>query len=199
MMTRSIIRVGDGRGFLVWSRRWEEPIVLTAAHCLPRLPPPMPMSYTAERTYERLLGGLDVAAEVSAECLFVDPVADVAVLCAPDSQALSEERERFETFVSSRTCLPIAHAALPSAVSMLSLQNAWIRCQAPANVPGARSISIAGPDEATAPGTSGSPILDVRGHAIALVSCGEVANPLLAECLPAWLLRDVLQEAEAVQ
>jgi len=40
-----VLQVGDGRGFHVGD------FVLTAAHCLPRLPPPMTMTCIEDRTY----------------------------------------------------------------------------------------------------------------------------------------------------
>ena len=53
-LEQAVIKVGDGRGFVVERRR--QRFVLTAAHCLPFLPPAHPMSYTEERTYAALLG-----------------------------------------------------------------------------------------------------------------------------------------------
>lgn len=39
-LAQAVIRVGDGRGFMV--ERQRQRFVLTAAHCLPRLPPAHP-------------------------------------------------------------------------------------------------------------------------------------------------------------
>src|SRR4029450_8827952 len=82
----AIIKVGEGRGFLVGQSQWVYRVV-TAAHCLPHLPPAHPASFTGERTYANLLGPLEGPRTVSAECVFVDPVSDIAVLSEPDSQA----------------------------------------------------------------------------------------------------------------
>jgi hypothetical protein len=49
----AVLTVGKGRGFVIKSRG--EHVVVTAAHCLPRLPPCHGMSYTKERTYSKLL------------------------------------------------------------------------------------------------------------------------------------------------
>jgi hypothetical protein len=89
-LTGAVIRVGDGRGFVV--ERARQRLVLTAAHCLPHLPPANPMSHTEERTYEALLGPLGAEPTVWAECLFADPVADIAILDGPDNQALFDAR-----------------------------------------------------------------------------------------------------------
>src|SRR5215469_11793418 len=108
MSTRNaIIRVGTGRGFVIEheARRY----VITASHCLTRplevrrsvddenehavLPPPMPAMYESERTYPDLLGSLDGECNVWAECLFVDPVADLAVLGQPDNEVFSDQAD----------------------------------------------------------------------------------------------------------
>jgi quinol monooxygenase YgiN len=55
-------------------------VVVTAAHCLPKLPPAHAAAYWQERPYANLLGRLDCGkTKVYAECLFADPVADIAV------------------------------------------------------------------------------------------------------------------------
>ena len=43
----------------------------------------MTFSHTEERTYQRLLGELSGEPTVWAECLFADPISDVAVLGPP--------------------------------------------------------------------------------------------------------------------
>ena len=47
------------------------------------------------RTYANLLGHLGESPTVWAECLFVDPVADIAVVGKPDSQSLYAENEAY--------------------------------------------------------------------------------------------------------
>jgi hypothetical protein len=79
----AVITVGEGgRGFIVQGDRH---YVITAAHCLPEQPPPHSDSYLEERTY-KLLARLGAEPDVFAECLFADPVADIAVLGPPDDQ-----------------------------------------------------------------------------------------------------------------
>jgi hypothetical protein len=78
-----VITVGPGgRGFIVEATAWIFPeyFVITAAHCLPQLPPPHGFSDLQDRTYENLLAPLGGTPSVWCECLFVDPVADIAVL-----------------------------------------------------------------------------------------------------------------------
>jgi hypothetical protein len=95
--TRAVLRVGGGRGFVVdgeWTR-----LVITAAHCLPQMPPAHGASYTEERTYSDLLGPLGAETTVWAECLFADPVADIAVLGEPDSQELYEQARAYNSLL----------------------------------------------------------------------------------------------------
>ena len=53
---RAVLRVREGRGFVVASKL--QRLVITAGHCLPRVPPCYTGSYDTDRTYERLLGPL---------------------------------------------------------------------------------------------------------------------------------------------
>jgi hypothetical protein len=81
------VRVGDGHGFVV-EGQYDRRFVLTAAHCLPHLPPPAGLLDLEETTYRALLGPFkasDAACTVWAECLFADPFADIAVLGEPDT------------------------------------------------------------------------------------------------------------------
>jgi hypothetical protein len=55
---RAVVRVGEGgRGFVV-EGRGNEWYVVTAAHCLPRMPQPYGFSRLEELTYRRLLAPL---------------------------------------------------------------------------------------------------------------------------------------------
>jgi hypothetical protein len=54
---QAVITVGDGRGFVV-EGDLERRYVITAAHCLPELPPAHGASKLEERTYQKLLGPL---------------------------------------------------------------------------------------------------------------------------------------------
>ena len=98
--TSAVVTVGNGRGFVVsWGHNR---LVVTAAHCLPRLPPPHGASYLEEWTYEKLLSPLGDKPAVWAECLFADPIADVSVLGSPDNQELFEEAQAYEHWSNLR-------------------------------------------------------------------------------------------------
>lgn len=202
--TDAVVRVGKGgRGFIIEAdqRRY----VITAAHCLRRLPPAHPASYTEERTYRRLLAPLGRRPTVWTECVFADPVADIAVLAEPDGQELFNQNEAYAaltdpvtpfavgamTFIQGQGQLPNgAMIALPpraeASGQMLSLDRRWFACEVKS---GGRAAAIEKPEVPIESGMSGSPILGPDGRAIAVVSTGGYSNPLLAEVLPRWLLR----------
>jgi hypothetical protein len=92
---RFVVQVSDGRGFVV---EGDERDIVTASHCLPRLP--TPPSDTSERTYRTLLGPLGRKRTVWAECLFADPVGDIAVLGSPDDQERSKEAKAYQELVN---------------------------------------------------------------------------------------------------
>jgi hypothetical protein len=101
----AVVKVGAGRGFVVGDR---ERFVITAGHCLPELPPYHPASDTAERTYRALLGPVDGKPTVCAECLFADPIGDIAVLGTPDYQVLPDEAEAYQALVDAAIPVPIS-------------------------------------------------------------------------------------------
>ena len=78
-LKRAVLRVGDGRGFVVSSRNsigGHERIVITAAHCLPSFPPCAPAADLEAYTYRDLLGPPNASPTVWAKCVFVDPRVD---------------------------------------------------------------------------------------------------------------------------
>jgi len=214
--TDCVVRVDGGRGFIVVHRVKvhtdlrgrklvsvsEHRLVVTAAHCLPRLPwTHSPMSYI-DGTYRDLLGSLNGnETNVSAECLFADPVADIAVLGCPDQQMLYEEASAYDSLTEGVSFLPIGKPK--SGLGwVLSLDGRWIRSRLElfSGLPGV-SLSI----DPTEAGMSGSPILNDIGQAIGVVSIGaeiigasgERKNqrsgpqPILTRNLPGWLLSEV--------
>jgi hypothetical protein len=198
--TKSVMRVdgdGGGRGFAVAGGR-HGCLVFTAAHCLPFFPPCISFSGLKERTYRDLLSPLEGGPAVAAECLFVDPIADIAVLGSPDNQELREQAEAYDNLVESLPCLVIAEAAAKGEAWMLSLQNNWYSCTAE-HVGGPLWMSDG--QQAIQSGMSGSPVLNADGCAIGMV-CASVKsgrhtmsqdgpNPNLSLNLPGWLLRAV--------
>src|SRR5438270_14083641 len=97
VVTASIIRVGDGRGFVI--ERRADRLIVTAAHCLPSFPPCMSFSDLHDRTYQGLLAPIGDEPLVWTECLFVDPIGDIALLGPPDAQELSDQWDPYNKLV----------------------------------------------------------------------------------------------------
>jgi hypothetical protein len=201
--SRAVVRVGDGRGTVVETTEGTR-YVVTAAHCLPSLPVAHAASYTAERTYAKLLGELGAEPTVWAELLFADPVADLAVLSAPDNQELGDEAEAYEALMEGAIPLPIGRLSFgrgtatlhdgstiqrpphaESAAWMLFLDGQWGVCRAEGS---GRALWIE-EGEAVQGGMSGSPVV-ADGAVIGIISTGGGPNPYLADTLPAWILRE---------
>ena len=191
LLLSAILRVGEGRGFLV--KRHHDCIVITAAHCLPDLPPPHPCAYLEELTYRRLLGPLGTEPTVWAHILFVDPVADIAVLGAPDGQVLTEQADTYEALMASAHPLAVAeapiqrdHKAAEGEARVLSLDGHWRD---------GRVVRRGGwlaftPEAFFEPGMSGSPIINMSGKAIGVASAN-FRSPALVHHLPTGLLRSI--------
>jgi hypothetical protein len=206
----SVIRVGDGRGFVVETRMGDR-FVITAAHCLPHLPPCLAAAID-ERSFPNLIGALGAEPIGWAECLFVDPVNDIAVLGSPDGQELSDEAGAYNALLSD--AVPLSVGALtfhtptitfpsgsrrPEAESdawLLSLDGNWFSCHVRSD---GRSIWIKDVAEPIRGGMSGSPIISPEGAALGIVSVSigtpedhhdSGPNPELGAHLPIWLARE---------
>jgi hypothetical protein len=211
-LTAAVLTVGDGRGFVSCIRR--QNVVVTAAHCLPRLPEPGRASEIKDRTFANILGRLGEEASVWAECLYADPVADLAVLGPPDGQELWNEHAAYEALVGGGD-LPIATVKLSRQKhlghatewrgfgELLALDGEWffaalVAGRAVAGPPWLRVEDMRRP---IVEGMSGSPIV-VGKRAIGIVTYSietmdqtnpnlvglESREPLLCYELPRWML-----------
>ena len=133
--TKSLVRVGDGRGFVVEEKRglclYPKRFVVTAVHCLPRIPkPPGRQESLWEETLSDVLGRLGRARpRIWAECLFIDQVGDIAVLGSPDNEERGEQAEAHEELVEAATPLSIGAAVAwdaPTPVSLIALDGSSI-------------------------------------------------------------------------
>jgi hypothetical protein len=106
-------------------------------------------------------------ATVWTECLFVDPIADLAVLGAPDGQEMCDENNQYEALTRAMTPLRIAKAGEDTPAFLLSLDLRWFARRVK-NIGGTLWITQA----KTVGGMSGSPIIDKDGRAIGLVCTG---------------------------
>jgi hypothetical protein len=194
-MTSAIVRVGRGRGFVVRDGDGER-VVVTAAHCLPRLPSPHRTEQRAGCVYDRLLAPLRERPAVGAELLFADPVADIVVLGPP------EDRAAYDALVSGVTALRIGAVADARRTRLIkvhlqSLLDEWFELSA-IHSRGSLWLHCAGDDRITV-GMSGSPILTGGGSVVGVLAVvngdpnkavhdGGGPQPVLAYCLPARFL-----------
>ena len=207
--SQAVVRVGDGRGFIVENKQTR--LVITAADCLPiddrgylKLPPALPAMDLNEKTYPKLLGPLGAEPAVWCEYLFVNPVADIAVLSNPDDQELYDEARAYDELVDSVKPLAITDAPKmrgykpgKAAAYLLLLDGEWRKCTVMRH-----GINLIIEDrELVAAGMSGSPIVSTKGKAIGLVSTSGISsvsttglfNPVLRDNLPAWFFREAEQ------
>ena len=193
---RAVVAVGKGgRGFVIETQ--SNRFVITAAHCLPDLPTPHP--WASDTRVFRLLAPLGEKRKIVTECLFVDPVSDIAVLGSPDNQKLSNEADAYEALIKTTAALPIGCLAPKMFAELagwiLSLDGKWLRCVVSYhNDSGLWVVDVA---QVIVGGMSGSPILAENGSAIGVMSCSNAGgkeggpNPRLSHHLPGWLLRVV--------
>ena len=199
MLTAGVITAGSGRGFVVDGAR--ERLVITAAHCLPFLPPAQSFFEPKERIFGPLIARLGDEPRAWAVCRFVDPIADIAVLGSPDHPHADEYKALMET----ATALSIG-GSLRNPVNfwvparLLSLDGRRWFCCTVRHFGGPLWITHAA--EGIRSEMSGSPIVTEIGTAIGVV-CTATApwaggpNPRLTQNLPGWLLRMPLMEARA--
>jgi hypothetical protein len=213
MAKGSLVRVGGGRGFVVEEKSGlcllPRHLVITAAHCLPVAPNAPGFRANWDETLRDLLGPLGRRKpRVWAECLFADPVADIAVLGPPDSQDLNDEAAAYEELIDAAAPLEIGAAfarETPTPIRLIALDGSLIT--GAAQHLGDR-LWI---DETSAPitaGMSGSPVLDAHGDAIGVVSQSaggrdlgqhqQGMSPRLIAHLPGWLLVSLGAAAQLV-
>jgi hypothetical protein len=207
-LAQGVVRVGDGRGFIVEAKHSR--VVITAAHCLPHFPPPAASVGYDERTYGNLLGPMDGSPSVWCELMFADPIAEIAVLGAPDGQELYAEHEIYLALTEDHPAFRVAdpQSQLVDA-RLLSLDGEWQDCKVrhvgnDHPVASATPLWIERASGGIRGGMSGSPV--VAGDAaigVVCVSGGKVdavhtaggSNPRLTHTLPGWLL-NLLRDVE---
>jgi Trypsin-like peptidase domain len=192
-LTSGVITVGHGRGFVVESAG--ERLVITAAHCLPSLPPALSAFGPAARTYGPLLARRGEEPRTWAVCRFVDPIADIAVLGSPDNPHADDYKALMGTAPALSFGNPVRHPVnFWAPAQLLSLDGRWFSCTI-RHFGGPLWITHAA--ERVHEGMSGSPIVAAAGTAIGVV-CATTSprdggpNAHLSDNLPGWLLRDTL-------
>ena len=197
--TKAVLKVGGGRGFVVKLGRRDRPLVLTAAHCLPFIPPPHLASYLAERTSKICLVRSRIRRQCGLNVYSLTRFSTSPSSNSPDNQGLYEQAEAFEELIAATKPLRIADAPrqerhrvgqirdirTPGHVlgRVLSLKGTWIEC---AITRRAALLSIDPPDVIVG-GMSGSPVISPEGRAIGLISTDNWC-PVLKDCLPARVM-----------
>jgi hypothetical protein len=156
--------------------------------------------------------------------VFVDPIADVAVLASPDDQELFDEAEAYAALVGAVTPFTVGEPPsrpIPEEVARLaeyvreeevmrecsallfSLAGQWFPCKVRHYPNGPGWLIITDPAEEIAAGMSGSPIISEDGVAIGVVCLGSSdgslgsPNPRLVGNLPAWFVIELANEDDA--
>jgi hypothetical protein len=189
--TRAVLQVGGGRGFVVKLDSHRRAVV-TAAHCLPAFPRPHPALSSIEATFQ-LLGPLQGEPSVWTTCLFIDLMADLAVLGRP--AGLGREKA-YDALVGSTGTMVIADAPAEIPVPTPGMGPAWVlslsgRRWNIGQVRRTGSWLAFEPENLIRSGMSGSPIISATtGGAIGVVSVDH-RNPVLVDSLSARLLREI--------
>jgi len=166
------------------------------------IPPAFACPLPQEPIYPDLLGSLDgTKGNVWSECLFADPVADIALLGCPDEQDLYQEADAYHALTDDVPALAIANARSGRGW-LLALDGVhWIptTIRVVSDIYGT-SLSIDPPEA----GMSGSPILNHAGRAVGVVAIGHETGttsgerrinenagpqPILMRDLPARMVR----------
>lgn len=171
---RAVVAVGNGRGVVMELRfppAFRQRVIVTAAHCLPGVPPIGAIGL--EATYIDILGPLgDPICSIAAECVFVDLIADIAVLAVPEEVG-DEAIEAFEEFTDRSEVNPLGEIRQCDKEVrgwLLSLDGQWSSCtvRIPESGPGIWTMEA---HRGIQPGMSGSPILLDNGNALGVLSC----------------------------
>ena len=160
MLTEAVVRVGDGRGFIVENAG--ERLIITAAHCLPQVPPCHPARHLYEYTYPNLVGALgatpavwalDATPTVCVECRFADVMADLAILGAPDNQAYDTQADDYEAFVATPAMVFTTGPTRALAARwMLNLEGRWVGYDHHGIKSGNVGLARRGPEQREVPG-----------------------------------------------
>jgi hypothetical protein len=214
-LAKGIVRIGDGRGFVVECD--EQRYVITCTHCLPLNDdgylkiPAVAVAGSEERTFRNIIGPLDEEPTIWTECYSADPATDIAVLGPVDGQMFAGKDSAFEEFVEAKPHIEIGATPDPKFDPqtfdwrsietppedeevpgfLFSLDRRWF--SAKILVPafrrrGSCSLGIAESASRIRGGMSGSPVI-YAGKAVGILATDNWANPRLAHHLLAWMMK----------
>jgi hypothetical protein len=188
----AIVVVAHGRGFVVDGP--DGRLVVTAAHCLPHLPNCANTSFSALSTYSNLLAPLRGGPCVGAECLFVDPIADLAVLGPVDGEGLEAEVRDYSALMRSVGALRVGRVQGDTSAWFMLRDGGWFQCGV--RYAGRGPLWVRDAAAALQGSMPGSPIITDAGLAIGIAASAEdlgdgAPQPALADHLAGWLLRDL--------
>jgi len=114
-------------------------------------------------------------------------------LAQPDNQELGERADAYNRLIKDMAVLPVAAAPAQGCTGAgyaLTLDGEWKQGRLDRF---GHTLGFA-PERYIVPGMSGSPIVSAAGAAIGVISTGSegsiaVLQPVLLDCLPAWLAR----------
>jgi hypothetical protein len=148
--------------------------------------------------YPNLIGLLNHKPTIWTECLFVDPIADIAVLGSVDGGSLPEEADAYDSLFQPIKPIPIGPMEENTKAWLLSLKGEWFECEAQYVKRADSALFICNTAQPIQGGMSGSPVLSDSGKAIGVVAasgkinkCEDehgIKNPRLVRDLPGWML-----------
>jgi hypothetical protein len=189
--SRAVLRVANGRGFVVEDFRGKRYVITTACTLLDTLFHEDPLN---ERAY-KLLAELGSELSTWAEIVFNDMVADLAVLRSPDIHTSREQTSDYSALLEKYEPLAIADAPKDGDVRVMSSDGRWFDCRV--ERPGdSHAIWLSWTAEPVTSDMAGSPIVLLDGRAIGVVRDGVgtgvdegwTMNPNLVQDLPLRLL-----------
>lgn len=189
----SIVAVGEACGFAVDGGP-NGTVIITAAHVLPSwtvdnrdLVPIRPRQerFADERRIPDLVGSLGYDGRFAVECIFVDLVADVAILASPDpsSPSAAESIRFFESQQPLRFApahVEPKQAFVFSPFASFSANSGWWVALDGLRISGSALVHR---DSIFEFGTAGGPVIDAQGHVVAIIA-SEYYQPRLPHCLP---------------
>jgi len=187
----AIITVGTGYGFVTQGAG--DRFVVTAAHCLPELPPCNTGRSDRESCYPALIGPLGGQQTVAAACCFADTICDIAVLGPPSGIEALKEFDQYLKLTEGTTPLSIAEPLSASLVWVPLSGGEWLSYVATSAT--GEELLLIGALDASLVEMAGAPIISDNGTVVGVL-CPDperdflgASHPGLVGSLPRRLLR----------